>query len=61
MITILGIIQGISSGVLIGFYIINKFDIVVKARWREFIKQNKLIYTNPENPDRLSVDEMSIE
>jgi hypothetical protein len=61
LITILGIVQGISSGVLIGFYIINKFDIVVKAKWREFIKQNKLIYSFPENPERLSVEEMSLE
>ena len=41
IITILGLIQGVSSGLLVGFYIINRFEIVTKAKWRNFIKSNK--------------------
>ena len=61
IITILGLIQGVSSGLLVIFYIINRFEIVTKAEWRNFIKQNKLIYKILPNPGRLSVDEMSFE
>lgn len=44
IITVLGLIQGVSSGMLVGFYIINRFSIVTKGKWRIFIKQNKLLY-----------------
>jgi hypothetical protein len=60
MLTILGIIQGVSSALLICFYINTRFNIVTKGKWREFTKSNKNLTVLP-NPDRLSVDEMSIE
>ena len=61
VITVLGLIQGASSGLLVAFYIINRFQIVTKAKWRAFIKENKQRYRTMPNNDRLSVDEMSIE
>ena len=61
VITVLGLIQGVSSGMLVGLYIINRFSIVTKAKWRIFIRANKAIYKPLPNPHRLSVDEMSIE
>ena len=58
---VLGLIQGSSSGLLVVFYIINRFEIVTKAAWRDFIKSNKTIYKLLPNNARLGVEEMSIE
>lgn len=60
-ITILGIVQGVSSGVLIGFYIINKFEIVTKSKWRQFLHQTQQVHKTLPNENRYSVEEMSIE
>jgi len=56
-----GIIQGASSGTLILFYTITRGGLITKARWREFIKNNKGKYKPFKNEDRLDVKEMSIE
>lgn len=61
IILVLGLVQGASSGILVGFYIINRFQIETKGKWREFIKGNKLLYKTLPNNLRLSVDEMSVE
>jgi hypothetical protein len=42
------------------FYVINKFEIIVKEKWRVFLKENQKIYKPMPNPGRLSVEEMSI-
>lgn len=41
VIIVLGIIQGMSSGTLIVFYIINKYALQTKIGWRKFLKDNK--------------------
>lgn len=60
-ITVLGLIQGTSSGLLVVFYIINRFQIVTKAAWRNLIRYNKLLYKVLPNHARLAIEEMSIE
>ena len=37
----LGLVQGASSGILIIFYAITKFELVTKAKWRTFVDSNK--------------------
>ena len=59
VITILGLIQGCSSGLLVIFYIINRFEIVTKEFWRSFTRSNKQLYKTLPNVERLTVDEMS--
>jgi len=61
VIEILGIIQGVSSGVLILFYAINKKKLITQMKWRNFVEHNKGKYEVPMNNDRLEVNEMSIE
>lgn len=61
MILILGMVQGISSGTLIVFYVINKYALQTKIGWRQFIKENKTKYEMPVNEQRLDVKEMSVE
>lgn len=61
IILVLGLIQGASSGLLVVFYIINRFQIITKASWRQFIKHNQSLFKILPNTARLSVDEMSIE
>ena len=56
-----GIIQGISSGVLIIFYAMARGGLITKAKWREFVKENQKSMPVFENEDRLDVTEMSIE
>ena len=58
----LGIVQGISSFTLCIFYIINKYTLVTKSGWRNFVENNKRTAAKiPENEERLNVQEMSIE
>ena len=61
MIYYIGILQGISSGLLIFAYIINRGGLITKARWREYVKINKTIYKPFDNEERLDIHEMSIE
>ena len=62
IVNILGIVQGCSSGILIFFYYLNRFDIVTKAGWRIQINQSKYLGKKPlPNESRFSVNEMSIE
>ena len=58
----LGIVQGISSITLCIFYIINKYTLVTKSGWRNFVETNKRTAAKiPDNEERLNVREMSIE
>ena len=41
MVQYLGIIQGISSGLLIFFYAYTRGGLITKKKWREHIKKNK--------------------
>lgn len=63
IIFVLGIIQGSSSGILIAFYTINKYNLKTRAGWREFIKSNKSIDDVAAEPtdNRMTVSQMSIE
>ena len=63
LITYMGIIQGISSGVLIIFYATARGGLITKAKWRDFVNGNlKDEGMKPfENEDRLELSEMSIE
>lgn len=61
LINVLGIVQGSSSGILIVFYVVNKYALVTKAKWRDFVNANKKKYVLLPNTKRLSVKEMSIE
>lgn len=56
-----GIIQGVSSGVLIIFYAMARGGLITKAKWREFVKVNAKEMTPFENEDRLDLHEMSVE
>jgi len=56
-----GIIQGISSGVLILFYASARGGLITKAKWREYVKENQKTMAPFENEDRLDLSEMSIE
>ena len=60
-IEILGYVQGTSSLILIFFFIINKKDLIIKKKWREYIHENQDKYTLLPNEDRLDVNEMSFE
>jgi hypothetical protein len=56
-----GIIQGVSSGVLIIFYAMARGGLITKAKWRDFVKANQKTMPQFENEDRLDITEMSIE
>jgi len=56
-----GIIQGVSSGVLILFYAMARGGLITKAKWREFVKANAKEMPSFENEERLSTHEMSVE
>jgi len=60
IITYGGILQGVSSAVLILFYMSARGGIITKARWREFVKGNAENMAPFENEDRLDINEMSI-
>ena len=47
---VLGLVQGTSSGVLILLYIINKFTIYTKDKWRSYIEANSKRYKVLPNP-----------
>ena len=61
MITYGGIIQGISSAVLIIFYASARGGLITKAKWRDFVHANLKTMKTFENEDRLELNEMSIE
>ena len=61
LILVLGLVQGSSSGILIIFYVINKYALVTMGMWREYIKTNKGKFALIPNERRLDVSEMSIE
>ena len=61
MITDGGIIQGISSAVLIIFYASARGGLITKAKWRDFVHANLKTMKTFENEDRLELNEMSIE
>ena len=59
---VLGIGQGTSSFVLIVFYSINKYALITKKGWRNFIRNRGEFEPKiKENEMRLSIGEMSIE
>jgi len=60
LITYGGLIQGISSFLLIIFYISARGGLITKSRWRQFIKENSESMEPFENEDRLETCEMSI-
>lgn len=73
VVNILGIVQGFSAGILIYFYYINRFGIITKAAWRDYVDENmkKKRKRDEENKNkgaqsesnesRLKVTEMSID
>ena len=56
-----GIVQGVSSGLLIFFYVITRGGLITKASWRQYVKKNKGIFKPFQNEERLDVTEMSID
>lgn len=61
MVQYLGIIQGVSSGLLIFFYAYTRGGLITKKKWRDHIKKNKGRIEPFNNEDRLDVTEMNIE
>jgi|LauGreDrversion4_2_1035121.scaffolds.fasta_scaffold190804_2 hypothetical protein len=60
LITYGGLIQGISSGMLIIFYLSARGGLITKSKWRSFVKENAETMAPFENEDRLDLSEMSI-
>jgi hypothetical protein len=60
ILTYVGLLQGISSGLLILFYMSARGGLITKARWREFVKANAETMPPFENEDRLDTSEMSV-
>ena len=50
IVKVLGLVQGTSSGVLIILYIINKFTIYTKDKWRSYVEANGKKYKVLPNP-----------